>query len=315
MTMTRRIIIAAVASVAAISTAFAQSDDFGYELGIEGETKLTKGLKLEFDGSMRTQDDAKKIDRFTVGAAISKRLYQTTDKKFSAKASVGGEWLWTYRLSETDNKYFDADDDLVDDGFFQVGDLKGWNITDSYWRNRLRANIALSANYTPDKRWSFTLKETVQHAHYYTATPSRIKYRVDEYNSEIQDDGSIDWLYSPYIYDDNTYIDNNNLDADGNVIGRSLNQDTDRKNRKDRTILRSKLTVSYDIKGFPVDLFASVDYGCGLNYTANKWKFTAGYDYKLNKMNKVSVYYRYNTEDDDDEQNGHLVGLSYKFEF
>ncbi len=299
----------------AISNAFAQSDDFGYELAAEGETKLAKGLKLAVEGTMRTQDDAKKIDRFTLGAAISKRLYQSADKKFSTKASTGVEWLWTYRLSETVMKYFDDNDDLVNYGFFEAGDIKGWNTTDNYWRNRLRANAAISANYTPNKRWSFTLKETVQHAHYYTATPTRTKYRVDEYNSELLDDGTINPLYSPYTYDDNTYTGDDNTDSDGNVIGRTLNQDTDRKQRKDRTTLRSKVTVSYDIKGFPIDIFASADYGCGLNYTANKWKFTAGYDYKINKTNKISLYYRYNTNDDDDEQNGHLVGLNYKFEF
>ena len=40
-----------------------------------------------------------------------------------------------------------------------------------------------------------------------------------------------------------------------------------------------------------------------------------GYDYKINKTNKLTVFYRYTTEDDDDEVNGHLVGLGYKVDF
>ena len=36
---------------------------------------------------------------------------------------------------------------------------------------------------------------------------------------------------------------------------------------------------------------------------------------KINKTNTLTLQYRYNTEDDDDEANGHLVGLSYKIEF
>ena len=84
---------------------------------------------------------------------------------------------------------------------------------------------------------------------------------------------------------------------------------------KDRVVLRSKLSASYDIKNFPIDIFASVEYGCGLNYTKNKWKYTAGYDYKIDKSNKISMYYRYNRENDEFDTNGHIIGLGYKFKF
>ena len=293
---------------------YAQSDDFGYELGISGETKIASGLKLEFEADMRTQDDAEKIDRYTLGAGLSYRLYQTEDKKFSIKANAGFDYLWTQKLEEKSMKYFDEADDLVQGGYFKAGDEKGYNITEKYWRDRYRINAGLSASYSPYKRWSFSLKETIQQNHYCDASPMRTKWRVDEYNSDVNPDGSIDWKTTPWAYSDE-YVDDSNKDADGNVIGKSLNEDVDVKNHKDRTILRSKLEASYDIKDYPIDIFASVDYGCGLNYSSNKWKFTIGYDYKINKTNKLTLQYRYNTEDDDDEVNGHLVGLSYKFDF
>ena len=310
--MTKQII--AIALLLSPATLLAQ-EDFGYDLSIGGETKITKGYKLEMEASMRTQNDARDIDRFVLGAGVSRRLWQNTDKTLSVKATVGAEFLWTHSLQETEMKYFHEDADLVKAGYFQVGDLRGWNVTDSYWRNRLRFNASLSANYAPDKRWTFTLKETLQHSHYFTVSAHRIKYRPDEYNSPIDDEDNIEWIYTPYLYDDDTYAGNDNVDADGNVIGRTLNEDMDRKYRKDRTILRSKLTVSYDIKGFPIDIFASADYGCGLNYHANKWRFSGGYDYKINKTNKLTMFYRFTTHDDEDEPNGHLVGLGYKFDF
>ncbi len=117
------------------------------------------------------------------------------------------------------------------------------------------------------------------------------------------------------MYDDDNYEGDDNLDEDGNIIGKYKNTDKVMKAAKDRTILYSRLTVTYDIKGYPIDLFATVDYGCGQNYTVNKWKFIGGYDYKINKRNKLTLFYRYNTESDDDEEGGHLVGLGYKFEF
>ena len=313
--MTKKSLMTLALIMGVSATSMAQTDDFGYELGIEGETKLAKGLKLEMEAGMRTQDDGNKIDRYVVGAGLSYRLYQSDNKKFSVKTGLGFDYLWTQQLAEKDLKYFDENDNLVEAGYFNVGDLKGYNITDNYWRDRMRFNASVSASYSPNKRWSFSLKETVQHSHYFAASTSRVKYRVDEYNSEVLPDGTINWIYSPFIYDEDEYMGDDNLDANGNIIGKYLNEDTEHKKRKDKTILRSKLTVGYDIKGFPIDLFASIDYGCGLNYTTNKWKFTGGYDYKINKQNKLSLYYRYNTEDDDDEANGHLVGLSYKFSF
>ena len=219
--MIKRFVIGLLA-VASFQYASAQSDDFGYELSVAGEAKLYRGLKLELEGSMRTQDNAERMDRFVLGAGLSYRLYQSLDKKFSVKASAGFDYLWTYRLAETEIK------------------------TDKYV---LEAAIG------------------------------RTKWRFND--------------------DDELYA----------------KPDPTSKGHKDQTILRSRLSASYDIKGYPIDIFASVEYGCGLNYHVNKWKFIGGYDFKINKKNKLSLYYRYNTENDDDEVNGHLVGLGYKIDF
>ncbi len=92
--MIKRFVIGLLA-VASFQFASAQSDDFGYELSVAGETKLYRGLKLEIEGSMRTQDDAERIDRFVVGAGLSYRLYQTLDKRFSVKSGAGFDFMWT----------------------------------------------------------------------------------------------------------------------------------------------------------------------------------------------------------------------------
>ena len=260
--------------IIAISLSGMAQDDFGYDLSIAGETKIAKGLKFEFEGSMRTQDDAERIDRFVVGAGLSYRLYQSLDKKITLKANAGFEYLWTYNLAETEIK---------EDNFITEADgtrTYAYNETDSYWRNRHRTNVGLSLNYTPNKRWSFGLKEIVQYSHF----------------CKVDSIGRNKWRFND---DDELYS----------------RPDPTSKGHKDRTVLRSRISAAYDIKGFPIDIVAAIEYGCGLNYKANKWKFMGGYDYKINKNNKLTVFYRYTTEDDDDEVNGHLVGLGYKVDF
>jgi opacity protein-like surface antigen len=89
----------------------------------------------------------------------------------------------------------------------------------------------------------------------------------------------------------------------------------DYKGAKDRTILRSRITAQYDVRRCLLDPYVSVEYGCGLNYTANKWKFMVGTDIKINKQNVIDAFYRYQTEDDDEDPNGHIIGVGYKYKF
>ncbi len=273
--MIRKLILVILA-VSYIQLIFAQDDDFGYDLSISGETKIVNNLKLEIYAGMRTQDDAKKTDRFTVGGELAYKLYTNQEKTFNVKANAGFEYLWTQILGEKKYK-FETDENNGND---ILTDTIGYSVTDKYWRNRHRTSIGFSANYNPNKRWSFSLKETFRYYHY----------------CKVDSIGRTKWKY--------------NDDAELYSI-----VDPTSKIGKDLTTLRSKLTIGYDIKGFPIDVFASVDYGCGLNYSADKWKFNGGFDYKINNDNVITLSYRYNTENDDDEGNGHLIGLGYKFNF
>ena len=65
----------------------------------------------------------------------------------------------------------------------------------------------------------------------------------------------------------------------------------------------------------PKNPFASIDYGCGLNYTANKWKYTLGEEWSINKKHKITCFFRYQTEDYDDEPDGLMIGMGYKIKF
>lgn len=258
----------------------AQSDDFGLDFSLEAEKKLCKGVDFSLEGEARTQDNTRKMERWTVGGTLGVRLFQNASKTFSLKASAGWKYMWKYNLTETKDKY----DTAMDGDGNPVEYYEGYNETLASWRHRHRTSVSLAANYKPNKRWSFQLKETVQYTHFCKDSTDVNKYRLED------EDDPTSPLYLKKT-EGKTY------------------------RAKDKTVLRSRLTAQYDIRNCKLDPYVSVDYGCGLNYTTNKWKFTVGTDYKLTKQSKFNLFYRYTTEDDDEDPNGHLIGVGYSFKF
>ena len=271
-------------------SSYAQSDnDFGMDLSVGAEKKLTKAISFGIEGNFRSQNNSKDVERWSLGGAFDFRLVHT--KRFDLKASAGWEYIWQNRLEGETTLHYDENTYITPSGAITVDELDGFNQTSDYWRNRHRTTVAFSGTYKPNKRWEFSLREAVQYNHYFGATQPRTKYR----NDDLDDDATIeDIMNDP---DTEVYQDDKDIDS------------------KDRFVLRSKLTIQYNIKHSIFSPFVSLDYGCGLNYTTNKWKVSAGTDIDLSKHHKLDVFYRFQTEDDDDEPNGHFLGVGYKFKF
>lgn len=265
---------------ASASMAFAQiesaDDDFGIDVSIGAEKELVPDLELSVEANMRTQENSERIERYVLGGELSYKFLNT--KKFDMKVSGGFEYMWQQKMEET--KLAKVPYPFIDDQT-----KFDYNVNERYWRNRHRTSLGLSAVYSPNKRWSFQLKETVQYNHYCREDS------INQFEYRWKENGDGD------RYMGDPEIDRKSVDP------------------KDRFVLRSKLTVEYNVKGIPLNPFASVDYGCGLNYTANKWKYSVGADYTINKQHKFTLYYRFQTEDDDDEPNGHMLGMGYKIKF
>ena len=258
---------------------FAQSDDFGMDFSLDVEKKIRPGMSFSVEGEARTQDNTRKIERWTVGGVFDMRLFQNPSKTINVKASLGWKYMWRYFLPEVNTKYsysLDGDGNAV-----PVYD--GYNDKEGYWRGSHRLSASLSASYKPLKRWEFSLKETFQYTYSRKANTMVAKYRL--------------------------------TDEDDPSSAMTSTMEEKQYESKDRSVLRTKATVQYNIRHCPVNPYASVDYGCGLNYTTNKWKFTAGTDINLTKQHQLDVFYRYQTEDDDDDPNGHLIGIGYKLKF
>ena len=50
--------------------AAAQSDDFGLDFTLEAQKKLSKSWSLGLEGEMRTRDNTKTVDRWSVGLGL-----------------------------------------------------------------------------------------------------------------------------------------------------------------------------------------------------------------------------------------------------
>ncbi len=270
-----------VACLMVSSIAWAQDDDFGIDVSLGAEKELLPDLEISVEGDLRTQENSQRIERYVLGAELSYKFFNT--KKFDMKVSGGFEYMWNQKMEETNYKgtVEAVDWDDPDLGTISIDE---YNVNERYWRNRHRTSLGLSVQYSPSKRWSFQLRETVQYSHYCREDSiNQLEYRYDE--------------------DD---------DVEGDY---KVKTDMKSVDPKDRFVLRSKFSVEYNVKGIPLNPFASVDYGYGLNYTAHKWKYSVGADYTINKKHKLTLYYRFQTEDDDDEPNGHMLGLGYKIKF
>lgn len=92
--------------------------------------------------------------------------------------------------------------------------------------------------------------------------------------------------------------------------------ETDHMGSKRKHVLRSKAEVDYNIRHCAFTPFANAELFNGLQL--DKARFQVGTSYKIGKRHVLKAYYQYqvvNDDDDDNETNSHLVGLSYKFKF
>ena len=267
--------------VMAASTLAAQSD-FGVWTSIEGSTKLNKKLELSLEGEYRTQDMTSMTERVSGAVNLSYK-----DKKVPfLKADVGYTFMYMQYMPETEVKYR-----TDDEGNYELdgeGNMipKHMNVDAAYWTARHRATASLTGSFKLG-RFKFSLRERYQYTYRMATECDRERYY---------------YLYFPPVYE---------------MWDETPEQMVDEKLAKSDHKLRSRLQVSYNIKGFPFEPFAEVEVYNELDkaFALDKVRYTVGTEYKINKKNKLKVYYRYQDYADIDEVNGHALGLGYAFEF
>lgn len=156
--------------------------------------------------------------------------------------------------------------------------------TPSYWALRHRLHLSVTGSLELS-RLKFSLRERWQ----YTMRP---EVKDKKYNFAWSEDAN-----------ENDYISGYELEP---------------VKSKCKHMFRHRLGIDYNIPHCKFDPFVNAEMFTDCN-GIQKMRYQAGIDYKLTKQHQFSLTYRYqhvsSSDDDDNDINSHLVGLSYKYKF
>lgn len=238
-------------TLAPLTAAHAQSDDFGIWLDAGAEKKLDSHWSVSGELEMRTRNNTRTLSRL-------------------AGISVGGEYKIIRGLKAS------AGYTLIWDNNPEELDMKSDNLTPNKWTPgyravRHRTHVTLAGSLSIG-RLGLSLRERWQYTYRPAAEGKR--YDIDE----------AAWT---------------------NIRGKGKN------------VWRNRLLIDYDIAHCKADPFASAEM-----FTAKggiqKMRYAVGIDYKIRKQHTLSISYKYQdvTSDDDDmENNSHILGIGYKYKF
>ena len=251
--------------------------DFGIWTSIEASTKLNKQFELSLEGEYRTQANSMHTERIATGISLS---YKNKKVPF-LKADIGYSSMAMYGLGETTIKYQESEEGRLEP--------KHMNVDAPYWYTRHRATASLTGSIKWG-RFKFSLRERYQFTHRMRSYCDRERsYYFKPLNK---------WDYELSDFEQPEML-------------------VDEKKAKSDHKLRSRLAVSYDIKGCAFEPFAEMEVYNQLDkaFAYDKVRYTIGAEYKINKEHKVKAYYRYQDYADIEEVSGHILGLGYAFEF
>ena len=86
---------------------------------------------------------------------------------------------------------------------------------------------------------------------------------------------------------------------------------------KGKNVLRSRIQVGYNIRKCAFNPYASCELYHSLNddVAFEKLRWTVGTEWKLSKKHSLDFYYLYQNKADEDEADGHVIGVGYSFKF
>lgn len=295
--MRRSLYIAVVCILASMPMA-AQST-WGLRTSVGTEKKIGKGLDAGMEFNYYQADNFKTTDRWNVGLSLSKRLFRNKAKTFNVKAGLGYKYLNVYQGWNTKYKgdRTDVEDGL--DPYYYKKRGYNYNFYDSYVDIRHRVTASLQATMEFGKI-KVSLRESYQFTHSDSLENYVMRFRYVNPDEEEKDDKIAELTdkgYSPY---------------EGNYYKKS-----DGKSASDKNLLRSRISVDYNIPHWKYDPFVSYELFNSLDkaFEVQKSRITAGVDFSFNKKHNFEVAYMWQNQHDDDEPAGSFICVDYKFTF
>ncbi|MBO4814157.1 MAG: DUF2490 domain-containing protein [Muribaculaceae bacterium] len=142
-----------LASMAIWCTDAAAEDDFGMSYSLGVEKKFSKKTKLEAEAELRTRNDTKTLDRWSLEVSASHKLTPWL------KAEAG--YLWLYDNNREKITYNTS------------GSYNNWR--PSYWGTRHRFHVSLTGSFDIG-RFGFSIRERYQYTYRPTATTTRYDF-------------------------------------------------------------------------------------------------------------------------------------------
>ena len=254
--------------------------NWGLRSSIGVEKKIAKGFDAGLEAKYHQTDNFSSTDRWSIGFTLSKRLYRNEAKTLNVKASVGYKYMNVYHGWSTKYK---GDLTTVEDGLdpqYYLNNCHSFNLNNSYVDSRDRATVSLQASYEIG-RFKIALRESYQFTYTDSATYSKEKYR-------FKNDA---WKPVETV-------------QDGKSASRSQ-------------MLRSKISLDYDIPHWKYDPFISYELFNSIDnsFKADKSRITAGFEFSFNKKHNFDLAYMWQNQHDDDEPAGSFICIGYKFDF
>lgn len=244
----------------------------------------------------------KSLPRYwSVGAGTELRAEERT--RWSIGANVGYKPIKYLKLNASYNfLYRNRPDDRREhykNDVVSVNNWNGYNLRDAYWSPRHRVSFDATGTVKLWKWFRISVRERYQYTHRMQSTATDAKYRYAK------------------ATDSATGVTTYELKAG------YPEYETDTVSSEDSHILRSRLKLSVDKKGWRFEPFVSVEFHNNLGEDMNleKIRSAAGCSYKFNKKNELTLAYilTANIYDEDIHtrlhERLHAVNIGYTYKF
>ena len=266
-------------AVSSLGSVQADNDDNqGLWTSFDATKKINNKFKVGTELEFRTNDYLKEIDRFSVGFNLQYKINNWW------KATAGHIFILGYNGGSY-KTHFDNDNAQPEED--------GYNYEHSYWDKRNRVYIAISGE-TKIGRVKISLRERLQYTRTHAEIIDEDKHRFSmatEWDEEAQD-----------FVDKQTW--------------REPVTEKETKKHKNNTVLRSRLTAKYDIKGSKISPFVSTELYTRLDSWRGfeKLRSRIGASYKINKDNSFEIYYLFEKAGKKGSANTRAIGVGYSID-
>lgn len=135
--MNNRLILSLIIQLIGLSTLHAEDHDLGFGIEAESSHKVNKGLNVNIEGEVRTQDGMADVERLAIGAGVDYKITKWL------KSDIGYTLLMRNFPERTSSKY-------------------QWS---QYWSPRHRAYISMAGFYSVTKHLTLSLRERYQYTY------------------------------------------------------------------------------------------------------------------------------------------------------